>query len=148
MGARLARFTGNATYAEHSERTWDWLTGVDLVDNKTMAVFDGARVDANCTDVNKIQWSVNVALLTEGAAFMYNFVSPYPLSFPATRLAESIVNTTTESDTPARPTAPRSGVTVPKAWPALSWRRSSPKASFTKSPARGRGGAARWTPSS
>ncbi|KAF9873850.1 hypothetical protein CkaCkLH20_08584 [Colletotrichum karsti] len=75
MGARLARFTGNATYAEHSEKTWDWLSNVGLIDNKTMAVYDGTSVEKNCTNINKAQWSMNVASLVEGAAFMYNFTN-------------------------------------------------------------------------
>ncbi|KAH0429494.1 hypothetical protein CcaCcLH18_08414 [Colletotrichum camelliae] len=73
MSARLARYTGNATYAEQAEKTWDWLSTVGFIDNKTSAVYDGAHVDSNCTDIAKFQWSQNAAVLIEGAAFMYNF---------------------------------------------------------------------------
>ncbi|KAG8165991.1 hypothetical protein KVR01_004543 [Diaporthe batatas] len=75
MGARLARFTGNATFADYSVETWDWLTGVGLVDTETWAVYDGAMVDDNCTAVSKIQFSQNAAMLTQGAAFMYNYTN-------------------------------------------------------------------------
>lgn len=76
MGARLARFTGNSTFADTAEQTWNWLTSVGFIDNETWAVYDGAHVDSNCTDISKIQWSYNPAVLIQGAAFMYNFVSP------------------------------------------------------------------------
>jgi hypothetical protein len=78
MGARLARFTGNSTFAKTSEDTWDWLTNIGFVDNETWAVYDGAHVDHNCTDISKVQFSANAAMLTQGAAFMYNFVSFLP----------------------------------------------------------------------
>lgn len=38
-------------------------------------VYDGGRVQANCTDINKLTFSYNAAVLTQGAAFMYNYVS-------------------------------------------------------------------------
>lgn len=76
MGARLARFTGNATFADYSEETWNWLTSVGFIDTETWAVYDGAHTETNCTDISKVQWSYNAAVLTQGAAFMYNFVSP------------------------------------------------------------------------
>ncbi|GKT40515.1 mannan endo-1,6-alpha-mannosidase DCW1 [Colletotrichum spaethianum] len=72
MGARLARFTGNTTYSEWAEKTWDWLSGVGLIDSETWAVYDGTHVETNCTEVNKVQWSYNAAMLIQGAAFMYN----------------------------------------------------------------------------
>ncbi|KAI3400602.1 hypothetical protein diail_2313 [Diaporthe ilicicola] len=75
MGARLARFTGNATFADYSEDTWNWLTSVGFVDTDTWAAYDGAHVDTNCTDIAKAQWFYNAAVLTQGAAFMYNFAS-------------------------------------------------------------------------
>lgn len=75
MGARLARFTGNATFADYSEETWNWMTGVGFIDTETWAVYDGADAESNCTDIAKAQWSYNAAILTQGAAFMYNFVS-------------------------------------------------------------------------
>lgn len=79
MGARLARFTGNATFADSAEDTWNWLTGVGFIDNETWAVYDGADAEENCTAINKIQWSYNPAILIQGAAFMYNFVSLFVL---------------------------------------------------------------------
>jgi mannan endo-1,6-alpha-mannosidase len=73
IGARLARYTGNETYANWAEETWDWLFSVGFVDAKTYAVYDGAHVDKNCTDINEAQFSYNCAVLAQGAAYMYNY---------------------------------------------------------------------------
>ncbi|GKT65408.1 glycoside hydrolase family 76 [Colletotrichum tofieldiae] len=75
IGARLARYTNNATYAQHAEKTWDWLWGVNYIDHENWNVYDGGHVEHNCTDVNKQQFSYNAAILTQGAAFMYNYTN-------------------------------------------------------------------------
>jgi mannan endo-1,6-alpha-mannosidase len=73
IGARLARYTDNETYAEHASKTWDWVWGVNYIDHETWRVYDGGHVEANCTDINKATFSYNAAIYTQGAAFMYNF---------------------------------------------------------------------------
>ncbi|KAG8410995.1 hypothetical protein J3459_016753 [Metarhizium acridum] len=75
MGARLARYTGNDTYAERAERAWDWLWGVKYIDHDNWAVYDGASVNDNCTDIHKTQYSYNAGVLIQGVAFMYNHTS-------------------------------------------------------------------------
>ncbi|KAK0635985.1 mannan endo-1,6-alpha-mannosidase DCW1-like protein [Bombardia bombarda] len=75
LAARLARFTGNDTYAAHAASTYDWLTQVGFIDNQTHAVYDGGHTEKNCTDINKAQFSYNSAFLVEGAAFMYNLTT-------------------------------------------------------------------------
>lgn len=37
-------------------------------------IYDGAHVEQNCTDINRIQWSYNSAVYLHGAAHMYNHV--------------------------------------------------------------------------
>ncbi|KAI2624076.1 glycoside hydrolase family 76 protein [Xylaria nigripes] len=74
LGARLARYTGNHTYADWAEKTWDWVVGVGLIDDQ-FNIFDGAHVETNCTDVNRAQFSYNNAVFLLGAAYMYNFTS-------------------------------------------------------------------------
>lgn len=74
IGARLARYTNNKTYAEHADKTWDWLWGTGYIDHQSWRVYDGAHVDRNCTDINKATFSYNAAVMLQGAAFMYNFV--------------------------------------------------------------------------
>ncbi|OAA44158.1 Mannan endo-1,6-alpha-mannosidase [Metarhizium rileyi] len=73
MGARLARYTKNETYAKRAEKAWDWMKGVGYIDPKSWNAYDGAHVSENCTDVNKATYSYNAAILTQGVAFMYNF---------------------------------------------------------------------------
>lgn len=74
IGARLARYTANNTYAEHAERTWNWITSVGYID-KDYNVYDGAHIGVNCTDINRVQFSYNSAVWLLGAANMYNYVS-------------------------------------------------------------------------
>lgn len=57
MAARLARLTGNQTYVDWSNKIWDWMEGVGFID-QSYDVFDGAGSQGNCTDINKVIWSV------------------------------------------------------------------------------------------
>ncbi|KAL2022142.1 hypothetical protein VTK56DRAFT_5971 [Thermocarpiscus australiensis] len=72
LGARLARYTKNQTYADWAEKTFQWLWDVQYIDHNEWRVYDDGHVEANCTDINKAQFSYNAALLLHGAAFMYN----------------------------------------------------------------------------
>lgn len=84
LGARLARYTGNTTYSDWAEKTWDWVTGVGFMD-ADYNIYDGAHVETNCTDINKAQFSYNNAVYLLGAAHMYNFVSTSSLSQQETK---------------------------------------------------------------
>ncbi|KAK7746309.1 hypothetical protein SLS53_002268 [Cytospora paraplurivora] len=72
LGARLARYTGNQTYADWAEKSWDWVRGVGFMDD-AYNIYDGAHVGTNCTDINKAQFSYNNGVYLLGAAHMYNF---------------------------------------------------------------------------
>jgi mannan endo-1,6-alpha-mannosidase len=74
LSARLAKYTGNATYAQWADKTFKWSQTVGLV-NKDFRVFDGADGTKNCSLISKVQWTANHGLYTEGAALMYNIVS-------------------------------------------------------------------------
>ncbi|AEO57010.1 glycoside hydrolase family 76 protein [Thermothelomyces thermophilus ATCC 42464] len=74
LGARLARYTGNKTYAEWAEKTWDWVRGVGYMDDQ-YNIYDGGHVQHNCTDINRAQFSYNNAVYLLGAAFMYNYTN-------------------------------------------------------------------------
>lgn len=80
LGARLARFTGNETYAMYADKTWRWLSKVKFLDEKKWQVYLGALVENNCGNVTKEVYTVDLAWLTVGAAFMYNYVSLNPTS--------------------------------------------------------------------
>ncbi|PHH85083.1 hypothetical protein CDD83_917 [Cordyceps sp. RAO-2017] len=72
LGARLARYTGNATYSDWAIRTWDWMVQIGFIDNATYAIYDGANINTECRDINKAQFSYNNGVFAQGAAFMYN----------------------------------------------------------------------------
>ena len=77
MGARLAMYTGNKTYADWAEKTWDWVNAVGLM-SPDYHVFDGSDDNLNCSEVNHIQWSYNAGVYLLGAANMYSFVRYLP----------------------------------------------------------------------
>lgn len=76
VAARLARYTGNATYAAWAEKVFDWEASVGLI-SPHFAVYDGASVAGtdNCTNPDQIQWSYNAGIYMHGAAVMYNLTN-------------------------------------------------------------------------
>jgi mannan endo-1,6-alpha-mannosidase len=74
LGARLAKYTGNDTYARWAERTWDWMAAIGLLDHNYY-VYDGSNDDTNCTQINRIPWTYNAGALLLGAANMYNYTN-------------------------------------------------------------------------
>lgn len=72
--ARLARLTGNATYAEWAGRIWDWSAAVGLM-GPEFDVIDGASDGGadNCTTFDSTRWSYNAATYLHGAANMYAY---------------------------------------------------------------------------
>ncbi|KAI1081503.1 glycoside hydrolase family 76 protein [Whalleya microplaca] len=74
LGARLARYTSNQTYADWAEKTWDWVQSVGFMD-KDYNIYDGAHVETNCTDINRAQFSYNNGVYLLGAAYMWNYTN-------------------------------------------------------------------------
>lgn len=73
LSSRLAvQFPKNTTYSVWAEKAFDWAQGSGLV--KDFHVYDGSDVGGNCSSINHIQWTMNHATFTEGAAVMYNLV--------------------------------------------------------------------------
>ncbi|KAJ9090775.1 hydrolase 76 protein [Naganishia cerealis] len=76
IAARLARYTGNDSYADWAEKVWEWMVGTHLI-NETQPgyyfVYDGVTVNDNCSEVVKLQWSYNQGLFLLGAAVLYNY---------------------------------------------------------------------------
>ncbi|KAI2607031.1 glycoside hydrolase [Hypoxylon fragiforme] len=73
VGAQLAYLTGNTTYIDLADDTFELLEVLDFV-TVDYAVYDGAHMDS-CTDVNKLQLSYTAAMLLEGSAYLYNLTS-------------------------------------------------------------------------
>lgn len=72
IASRLARYTGNETYAEWAEKIWDWMEMHEFID-KDFNVYDGANIDNECNNHDKAQWTYNAGIFLQGAAMMYNF---------------------------------------------------------------------------
>lgn len=105
LGARLARYTDNATYSDWAVKTWDWMEAVGLIDEE-YNVYDGVHVE-DCNTITKAQFSYCAAVMLEGAAFMYNYVRHKTYNL-ASHFSHS--RYTTDMDT--RPTVQNYGVGV------------------------------------
>lgn len=73
LAARLASFTGNQTYSDWAEKSYDWTKSIDLITDD-FNVYDGVRVGNDCKSPNRVQWSHFLACFTYGSAVMYNHV--------------------------------------------------------------------------
>ncbi|CAK9440374.1 uncharacterized protein LODBEIA_P44740 [Lodderomyces beijingensis] len=74
LAARLARYTGNDSYVEWAERVWDWMYGVGLLtEGDSWFVYDGVKIDNNCSNITKFQWSYNQGFMLAGCAYLYNY---------------------------------------------------------------------------
>lgn len=77
IAARLGRYTGNSTYTEWAQKSWDWISRIGLLDAREDGYhfYDGSDDTINCTEINHIQWTYNAGVYLYGAAIMYNIVS-------------------------------------------------------------------------
>ncbi|KAL2152457.1 hypothetical protein VTH82DRAFT_5641 [Thermothelomyces myriococcoides] len=74
IAARLARYTGNETYAEWANKIWAWEESMGLIDGN-LTVRDGVHVnpqDGTCNKRDDNQWTYNAGIFLHGAAVMYN----------------------------------------------------------------------------
>ncbi len=78
LAARLARYTGNATYLHWAEKAWNWIEQSPLIEVNTprgTIVNDGTGIESGCTKANPQQFSYNYGILIGGLAYMYNHTS-------------------------------------------------------------------------
>ncbi|TGJ81978.1 hypothetical protein E0Z10_g6796 [Xylaria hypoxylon] len=71
IAARLARYTGNQTYADWAEKVWDWMNEVKFIDDD-FNIYDGAGVEDGCKTISQAQWTYNAGIFLHGSAVMYN----------------------------------------------------------------------------
>lgn len=71
LGARLYAYTGNESYADLVNRSWDWMAGIGLISSE-YNVFDGTSVLTNCTELDHVQWTYSYGMLIHAAAVMWN----------------------------------------------------------------------------
>jgi mannan endo-1,6-alpha-mannosidase len=74
IASRLALYTGNQSYADWANRTWDWMVDAQLLDQQNWFIYDGAHID-NCSAITPYQWTYNIGAFMLGAAAMYNFTT-------------------------------------------------------------------------
>ncbi|KAH8646543.1 putative mannan endo-1,6-alpha-mannosidase DFG5 [Tricladium varicosporioides] len=74
LGARLALYTGNATYADWAVRSFEWVWNIGLI-SPTYEVFDGTNIRDNCTSKDHNTWSYNAGIFLLGSATMYNYTN-------------------------------------------------------------------------
>lgn len=74
LAARLARYTGNQTYADWADKSYNWISHTPLLTSDYI-IYDGAQIGNNCTIPDKLQWTYNIGTYLMGAANMYNYVS-------------------------------------------------------------------------
>ena len=101
LSARLARYTGNQSYAVWANKVrcilseklpiiytvvmsiklihlqmYDWMAQSPLLElqDGAMVVWDNTDTENNCTDVEHHPWSYNAGTMLAGCAYMYNFV--------------------------------------------------------------------------
>ena len=77
IAARLALYTGNQSYADWAERTWDWMVASGLLDVTKYHIYDGMHVE-NCSKITPYQWTYNAGTFLHGAAAMYNYSAADP----------------------------------------------------------------------
>ncbi|KAI0398310.1 glycoside hydrolase family 76 protein [Xylariaceae sp. FL0594] len=73
IASRLARYTGNQTYADWAEKVWDWMYDEVKFIDADYNVYDGAGVETACTQISDAKWTYNAGIFLHGAAVMYNF---------------------------------------------------------------------------
>lgn len=71
IAARLALFTGNTSYADWAEKTWEWMNATELIDQRGY-VYDGGHTYNDCSKLTRFQWSYNAGVFINGASAMYN----------------------------------------------------------------------------
>ncbi|KAB8292960.1 hypothetical protein EYC80_007324 [Monilinia laxa] len=74
LGARLARYTGNSTYADWASRIFAWEQSIGLIGDG-YEVYDGSSDTDNCSSVDHVQWTYNAGIYLFGAAMMYNYTN-------------------------------------------------------------------------
>lgn len=74
LAARLARYTGNQSYADWADRTWDWMISTQFIDPESYYIYDGAHIQ-NCSLIEPYQWTYNAGAFLLGAAAMYSFTN-------------------------------------------------------------------------
>ncbi|CAD6575972.1 MAG: hydrolase 76 protein [Alectoria sarmentosa] len=74
LAARLARYTGNQTYADWATKSYDWTSSAGFL-SEDYKVFEGALVENNCNVIDRIQWTYAAGAFMYGSAVMTNLTN-------------------------------------------------------------------------
>jgi mannan endo-1,6-alpha-mannosidase len=77
IAARLARFTGNQTYADWAAKVWEWQESIGLI-SPEYEIRDGMSInltDNSCKRMDTTLWTYNAGIFLHGAAVMYNLTN-------------------------------------------------------------------------
>jgi predicted alpha-1,6-mannanase (GH76 family) len=71
LGARLAVYTRNDTYALYAEKVFDWMSAHPLLQDDG-TVNDGTSMDTKpmCKDADHTQWTYNYGIMIAGASYV------------------------------------------------------------------------------
>ncbi|KAJ5712116.1 Mannan endo-1-6-alpha-mannosidase DCW1 [Penicillium malachiteum] len=83
IAARLARYTGNETYAEWANKAWNWSKSIGLI-TSDFQVYDGTTDASNCTSYDRTRWSYTAGIYLHGASVMYNYTSSLSVNSSST----------------------------------------------------------------
>lgn len=75
IAARLARYTGNSTYADWAETIFSWQLSSGFTNSSTYAIYDGATIPCAQSTINQLQWTYNNGLFLGGTAYMWNYTN-------------------------------------------------------------------------
>jgi 3-methylcrotonyl-CoA carboxylase beta subunit len=83
LGARLAMYTKNDTYARWAEKAFDWMAQSPILPGDGQ-VYDGTSITTNppCHDADQTPWTYNYGIMIAGAAYVryhhvYNLQTAY-----------------------------------------------------------------------
>lgn len=107
MAARVGRYTGNATYLEWAEKTYDFMRGLKYIGDDYQ-VYDGGHEGKQCRDINPLTFSYNAGIIMQSMAYLYDAVSLF-VSDPNSTLYKDKENNADLPPILDRPTAPKSG---------------------------------------
>ncbi|KAJ1329285.1 mannan endo-1,6-alpha-mannosidase [Microdochium nivale] len=74
LASRLARYTGNQTYADWAGKVWTWIESHELIDDQ-FNVYDGAGIIDGCATHDRAQWTYNAGIFLHGAAALYDYTN-------------------------------------------------------------------------
>ncbi|OAL51730.1 hypothetical protein IQ07DRAFT_620447 [Pyrenochaeta sp. DS3sAY3a] len=76
LGARLAMYTKNDTYAVWAEKAFDWMAQSPILPGDGQ-VYDGTSMttDPPCSKADQTPWTYNYGIMIAGAAYMYNYTN-------------------------------------------------------------------------